>query len=53
MEDLDSLLDTRAQTEEESVKKAVVLMDYRELHINEEMHEDRGMTLWMKEGQKY
>ncbi|KAG5605000.1 hypothetical protein H5410_026492 [Solanum commersonii] len=37
MEDLDSLLDGRALTEEESVKNAVALMDFEELDINEEI----------------
>jgi len=35
-------------------QQSVVLMDYEELHIHEEIAwRQRSRNLWMKEGQKY
>lgn len=50
---LDSTLEYRALTEEESVKKASLLMEYKEHLKNEEIAWRQGSrALWLKKGDR-
>ncbi|XP_059284835.1 uncharacterized protein LOC132038130 [Lycium ferocissimum] len=53
MVELDAVLEDRMLTEEETVRKASMLMEYEELIKNEEISwRQRSISLWLKEGDR-